>query len=108
MYNEFDIDMALTEYMDSIVASYKAKMEFREWVSEFDVTTSRGSKFIKVIKVIDKQRSVHSFVCIKAHDKWKVGDVLMAASWSAPAKNFSRGNILTQVYKNPVFWTGAY
>jgi hypothetical protein len=50
--------------------------------------------------------SVHSFVCRKAHDNWKVGDVLKAASWAQPAKNFVRGNVLTQQYINPVRWTG--
>jgi hypothetical protein len=44
---------------------------------------------------------VHSFICIKEHDGWKYGDILKAASWAQPAKNFVRGNVLdTDSYKN--------
>ena len=104
MYSEHDMDLALTEYMDAILADYNRWSDKRVSVTpSFAITTSRGSKFIKVIT----NRSVHSFVCIKAHDKWKVGDVLKAASWAQPAKNFVRGNVLSQTYINPVRWTGA-
>ena len=68
-----------------------------------NITINRGSKFYKVVV----GTGVHSFVCRKAHDQWKVGDVLKAASWAQPAKNFVRGNVLTQQYINPVRWTGA-
>ena len=110
MYSEHDMDLALTEYMDAIQADYNRwKDDCPKYSQRFGttdrliITTTRGSKFIKVI--VDS--SVHSFVCRKAHDNWKVGDVLKAASWAQPAKNFVRGNILTQTYLNPVRWTGA-
>ena len=35
---------------------------------------------------------------------FKKGDILKAASWSAPAKNRARGNILEGNY--PIQWTG--
>jgi hypothetical protein len=38
--------------------------------------------------------------------KFKRGDILKAASWKAPAKNFSRGNVLTGTL-NRITWTGA-
>ena len=100
MYNEHDMDLALTEYMDLIQADYskfggKAN-------SALNITINRGSKFYKVVV----GTGVHSFVCRKAHDQWKVGDVLKAASWAQPAKNFVRGNVLTQTYINPVRWAG--
>jgi hypothetical protein len=44
-----------------------------------------GKKYAKIIKV-DNQRSVHSFINLSN------GDILMAASWNAPAKH-ARGNI---------------
>lgn len=52
-----------------------------------------GKKYIKIVKT-DNQRSVHSFV-VNTHDdkKFKYGDILKAASWSAPARNFPRGNV---------------
>ena len=101
MYQEHDMDLALTEYMDAIQADY-SKFGGKAYAS-LNITINRGSKFYKVVT----GNSVHSFVCRKAHDQWKVGDVLKAASWAQPAKNFVRGNVLSQTYISPVRWTGA-
>ena len=64
-----------------------------------------GSKYIKVTKNSGNQTSVHSFI-VNTHDdkKFNYGDILKAASWKAPARNFARGNIFEE-YK--VKWTGA-
>jgi hypothetical protein len=108
MYQDYDMDMALTEYMDKIQASYDRfnklyeKSAYPNPNKQLNITFVRGSKFFKC--VVDG--SAHSFICRKAHDKWQVGDVLKAASWAAPAKNFVRGNVLTQTY-NHLSWTGA-
>ena len=62
------------------------------------------SKYIKVTRS-DNQTSVHSFIVnIYDDDKFKYGDILKAASWKSPARNFARGNIFEE-YK--VKWTGA-
>lgn len=103
MYSEHDMDLALTEYMDAIQADYNkfnSKASFP--TAALNITINRGSKFYKVVV----GTGVHSFVCRKAHDQWKVGDVLKAASWAQPAKNFVRGNVLSQTYINPVRWAG--
>jgi len=108
MYQEHDMDLALTEYMDKIQASYDKfnkpyeKSAYPNPNPQLNIRIDRGSKFYKVVV----NNSVHSFVCRKAHDKWQVGDVLKAASWAAPAKNFVRGNVLTQTF-NTLSWTGA-
>ena len=36
--------------------------------------------------------------------KFKKGDILKAAGWAAPARNFARGNILEGSYA--INWTG--
>ena len=63
-----------------------------------------GSKYIKVTRS-SNQTSVHSFIVNIHNDKkFKYGDILKAASWKSPARNFARGNIFEE-YK--VKWTGA-
>jgi len=42
----------------------------------------------------------------KTKEPFQVGDLLMAASWSAPAKNFARGNVFNDGWKTCVRWTG--
>jgi hypothetical protein len=106
MYAEHDMDMALTEYADYL------RSDYGRWTNEsglvrYDVEFSRGQKFIKVInKDSGGGRSVHSFICIKEHSNWVVGDILKAASWAQPAKNFARGNVLRKDY-GATRWTGA-
>ena len=60
----------------------------------------------KYIKVFSEGSSVWGFVVNTDNDKkFKKGDLLKAASYSAPARNFARGNILEGGYRSP--WTGA-
>jgi hypothetical protein len=104
----------MEQYFEHIKASYagfwtRARTsqvcEVREkMIYEFNqaLRTEKGSKFIKVIQ----GNSVHSFICIKEHGAFKVGDILKAASWHAPAKNFKRGNILEGSLER-ITWTGA-
>jgi hypothetical protein len=103
----------LNEYLDFIRQDYakwsaqsptdiriRMTEEFQQSVG-FDV----GSKFIKVYAGAN-QRSVHSFICREDMSKFKKGDILKAAGWSAPAKNFARGNVITRQYGKTT-WTGA-
>ena len=55
------------------------------------VRVDEGKAYLKVIK----DGSVHSFIVKADSGKFKAGDVLKAASFKAPAKNFARGNIIT-------------
>jgi len=67
-----------------------------------------GSKYIKIIS----RGGAHSFIVREPGImstkgvEFKVGDILMSASFSAPAKYFSRGNVLDGTFQN-VRWTGA-
>ena len=53
------------------------------------LTYKAGRNYLKVIS----GHSCHSFIVIKPTKGFKEGDILMAASWAAPATNFARGNI---------------
>lgn len=97
----------LDEYLEHIKADYdkwsggKIHKELRDRF----VNTVRfevGNKYIKVLT----ENSVHSFVCIKDVGKFVRGDILKAASYNAPARNFARGNVITRDFTN-VTWTGA-
>ena len=52
----------------------------------------------KIIADNGTQKTVKGFICKKNNDKkgFKVGDMLKAATYSAPATNFSRGNIFDE------------
>jgi hypothetical protein len=105
---EYDLDIALTMYADHIKKDFERispKTKYPE--AKFDVTFERGRKFIKVVKSSWGSTSVHSFICIVPHDQWKFGDILKAASWAQPAKNFARGNVLNPSSYSNHRWTGA-
>tara|TARA_R110000772_G_scaffold30185_2_gene75074 strand:- start:52 stop:387 length:336 start_codon:yes stop_codon:yes gene_type:complete len=69
-----------------------------EFANKWDI--KEGQKYIKVIS----KNMVHSFIVKKAFKHFKVGDVLKAASWAAPALNQPRGNVLDGNYH--MQWTG--
>ena len=110
--NIMTMSEALKEYKKSISDDYKRWIKagnFRNQETvgkEFEdgLDHNVGSKYIKVIRK-DNQTSVHSFI-VNCHgdSKFEYGDILKAASWKTPARNFKRGNIFKN-YK--VQWTGA-
>jgi hypothetical protein len=98
----------INDYLDYLKADYK------KWGDDVHISSSMyitycdelsvkyGSKYAKV----SNNGSAHSFVVLKDTAKFKKGDILMAASFSAPATNKARGNILTDDY-GVVTWAGA-
>jgi len=66
-----------------------------------------GRNYDKVFVDSGNQRSVVGFVAKKDNPKkgFAKGDILKAASWKAPATNFSRGNIFTGDFSR-VRWSG--
>lgn len=103
LFENYDFDMALHKYADHLVANYNESGHDGNYQLSFD----RGRKFLKVVSNSWGSQSVHSFICIKEHDGWKYGDILKAASWAQPAKNFARGNVLDVNSYKAVRWTGA-
>jgi hypothetical protein len=98
----------INAYLDHIRKDYAGwgeQSEIRkQMIQEFNtsIRAEEGRKFIKVIT----GHSVHSFIVKEDMGRFKRGDILKAASWAAPAKNFARGNILLGTWA-AVRWTGA-
>lgn len=105
-----DLEAALQKYIAHIKADYAGWGERstirEEMIREFDASVryELHRKFIKVIT--GPQTGVHSFIMLADDGKFKRGDILKAASWKAPAKNFARGNVLAGQLDR-VRWTGA-
>jgi hypothetical protein len=99
-----DLATALIGLKDVIVADYARFLkEIDGSKDKFGIEFETGSKYVKVVSISGGgSRSVHCFV-EKAN-----GNILRAASWKAPARNFVRGNVFDQAsYINRVRWTGV-
>ena len=81
----------LSEINKTMIADFNEKITFK-----------MGNKYIKVVT----NNTVWGFVVNTDNDKkFKRGDILKAAGYAAPARNFARGNIIDGGYT--VCWTGA-
>jgi len=99
-----ELATALIGLKDVIVADYsKFLKEIECSKDKFGIEFEAGSKYVKVVSISGGgSRSVHCFV-EKAN-----GNILRAASWKSPARNFIRGNVYDQAsYINRVRWTGV-
>ncbi len=72
------------------------------------LSVKEGSKYIKILT----GGSVWGFIVnTKNDDKFKYGDLLKAAGWKAPARNFARGNVIDDSVEDlrvkSVRWTGV-
>jgi len=87
--------------IDKTAIEIRLKMN-KEYCSSIRV--EEGRNYLKIIQ----GTSVHSFIVIKDNPKkgFKVGDILKAATWAAPATNFTRGNVLADKIDR-VRWTGV-
>jgi hypothetical protein len=85
--------VGMLDYRKHLIASYHATAGGDQ---NFDVKFQKGSKYIRVFTLSHGSRSCHSFIDAQ-------GIIWKSASWKAPAKNFSRGNI-----KAPSTWTNIH
>jgi len=102
-----DFDICLQEYVAHLQKDYDSKgtNQFIEFTYEY------GRKYAHVImnhvgQFSIGQRSSHSWIMIKDDKQFKRGDILKSASWKAPARNFSRGNVLCGGFKH-IKWAGV-
>lgn len=102
-----DFEAALQKFLAASRADYKQVMRgngahILKMVEEYNsgLRYEIGKKYIKVID----RNSVHSFIVMNDEGKFKRGDILKAASWRTPARNFARGNIFGEY---TIRWTGA-
>ena len=105
-----DFDKAMDRLVENICKDYEkwshsAAYRCDEGDMRADVTIKRGRKFIKIIRVnsvwgfVAKEDGMHKGVPMK------MGDVLKAASYNAPAKH-TRGNIFDDNQGSYFSWTG--
>ena len=76
----------------------------RDFCEGLEVT--EGSRYWKIISDKRNSRSVSGFICKAGDKKFREGDMLKAASWATPARNFARGNVLDGTGVDTVRWTG--
>ncbi len=76
----------------------------RDFCEGLEVT--EGSRYWKIISDKRNSRSVSGFICKAGDKKFREGDMLKAASWATPARNFARGNVLDGTGVDRVRWTG--
>ena len=87
------------KFMPPTKSDTTAKMN-ADFIDGFDIRY--GKKYIKIVC----KDSVAAFVVgVDNAKKFKKGDILMPAGYSAPARNAARGNILDGGYA--INWTGA-
>jgi hypothetical protein len=111
-----DMATAIDSYIAHIKADYAGWSKRGDPIREVMIQEFNAGclyeihrKFIKVITgKVGGNTSVHSFIMLDDDGKFKRGDILKAASWKAPAKNFARGNVLTGKFERRVSWTGAH
>ena len=82
---------------DEMEENYCNGLEVTEGSRYWKITSTNGS---------GTQRSVSGFIVKSGDKKFREGDMLKAAGWAAPARNFARGNVLDGTGFENARWTG--
>ena len=91
---EFNRAITIREEM---IETFCNGLEVKEGPRYWKITSTNGS---------GTQRSVSGFICKAGDKKFREGDMLKAAGWAAPARNFARGNVLDGTGFENARWTG--
>ena len=85
------------EIRDEMIENYNAGLKVEENRRYWKITSTNGS---------GTQRSVSGFIVKAGDKKFREGDMLKAAGWAAPARNFAWGNVLDGTGFENARWTG--
>jgi len=103
-------EMAIAKLFHTISVDYAGWLEKTEYDASDayteklrELSISNGRKYDRVVVTKNGRDSVWGFIVKADGDKFKEGDILMAASWASPATNHARGNIYEDYDIN---WTG--
>lgn len=95
----------LNELLNAIASNYK------DWTGQSGINPKKNYKDLlkvqegrKYIKIVRDTGSVWGFIVKEDGGKFRKGDILKAASYSSPATNAARGNIMDGGYV--IRWTG--
>jgi predicted PilT family ATPase len=106
----------IQNYLNQIATNYDVRyVGSNQTQAQLDAIANMSKNFAETLRFeegkvyikVCTDTSVHSFIVKEDTKQFRKGDILKAASWRSPAKNFARGNIFTsESYKN-VCWAGA-
>ena len=101
-----DLQQGIQNLIDTMVEDYAEWAKSMDWDDSTTlkfaekIRTTEGNKYIKIIS----DNSSTAFIVKKDDKRFRKGDILMSASWNAPARNSARGNVLIGNF--PMNWTG--
>ena len=103
MITETQLNDFLAKAQEVVDRDYDKFMPKPRHVNGPILVIEKGKRYAKIVATDDRrdQRSVWGFIDLTN------GDVLKAASWKAPAKNFARGNLADDEFGlGRASWTG--
>lgn len=100
----------MTRTVHQNVEEFNRAIDIREEMTENYCKGLRVEENRRYWKIIGSNgggssTSVKGFIVKAGDKKFREGDMLKPAGWAAPARNFSRGNVLERTFER-VRWTG--
>ena len=101
----------MTRTVHQNVEEFNRAIDIREEMTENYCKGLRVEENRRYWKIIasnggGSSTSVNGFIVKAGDKKFREGDMLKAAGWAAPARNFARGNVLDGTGFENARWTG--